>query len=33
MRPIAEQITQAFAIPDQVLAAPIAFDALPTRHG
>ena len=31
MRPIAEQITQAFAIPDQVLAAPIAFEALPTR--
>ena len=33
MRPIAEEITQAFAIPDQVLAAPIAFDALPTKHG
>jgi acyl-CoA oxidase len=33
MRPIAEQITQAFAIPDQVLAAPIAFDALPTKDG
>lgn len=33
MRPIAEEITQAFAIPDQVLAAPIAFDASPTKHG
>ena len=30
LRPIAEEITQAFAIPDAVLAAPIAFDPLPT---
>lgn len=30
MRPVAEQITQAFAIPDAVLAAPIAFNPLPT---
>lgn len=30
MRPIAEQITEAFAIPDEVLAAPIAFNPLPT---
>ncbi len=30
LRPIAEQITEAFAIPDAILAAPIAFDALPT---
>ncbi|MES2306692.1 MAG: acyl-CoA dehydrogenase [Gemmatimonadota bacterium] len=32
MRPVAEQITQSFAIPDAVLAAPIAFDPLPTAH-
>lgn len=32
MRPVAEQITQAFAIPDAVLAAPIAFDPLPTAN-
>ncbi|MES2124777.1 MAG: acyl-CoA dehydrogenase [Gemmatimonadota bacterium] len=30
MRPVAEEITQAFAIPDALLAAPIAFDPLPT---
>ena len=30
LRPVAEEITQAFAIPDAVLAAPIAFDPLPT---
>ncbi len=30
MRPIAEEITTAFGIPDAVLAAPIAFDPLPT---
>lgn len=32
LRPVAEQITQAFAIPDAVLAAPIAFDPLPTAN-
>lgn len=32
MRPVAEQITNAFAIPDAVLAAPIAFDPLPTAN-
>lgn len=32
MRPVAEQITYAFAIPDAVLAAPIAFDPLPTAN-
>lgn len=32
MRPVAEQITSAFAIPDAVLAAPIAFDPLPTAN-
>lgn len=31
LRPIAEEVTQAFGIPDAVLAAPIAFDPLPTR--
>lgn len=30
LRPVAEDITDAFAIPDAVLAAPIAFDPLPT---
>ncbi len=30
LRPIAEEITTAFAIPDRVLAAPIAFDPLPS---
>ncbi len=30
LRPVAEEITHAFAIPDSVLAAPIAFDPLPT---
>jgi acyl-CoA oxidase len=30
LRPVAEEITHAFAIPDTVLAAPIAFDPLPT---
>lgn len=30
LRPIAEAITEAFAIPDAVLAAPIAFDPLPS---
>ena len=30
LRPVAEEITQAFAIPDAVLSAPIAFDPLPT---
>jgi acyl-CoA oxidase len=30
LRPVAEEITTAFAIPDSVLAAPIAFDPLPT---
>ena len=33
LRPVAEEITQAFAIPDAVLAAPIAFDPLPTAGG
>ncbi|MEO5824397.1 MAG: acyl-CoA dehydrogenase [Gemmatimonadales bacterium] len=32
LRPIAEQVTDAFAIPDALLAAPIAFDALPTAN-
>jgi acyl-CoA oxidase len=31
LRPVAEEITHAFAIPDAVLAAPIAFDPLPTE--
>ena len=30
MRPVAEEITRGFAIPDALLAAPIAFDPLPT---
>ena len=30
LRPVAEEITTAFAIPDAVLSAPIAFDPLPT---
>jgi acyl-CoA oxidase len=30
LRPVAEEITGAFAIPDAVLSAPIAFDPLPT---
>lgn len=30
LRPIAEEVTDAFAIPDALLAAPIAFDPLPT---
>jgi len=33
LRPVAEEITAAFAIPDAVLAAPIAFDPLPTAEG
>jgi acyl-CoA oxidase len=32
LRPIAEAVTAGFGIPDAVLAAPIAFDALPTRE-
>jgi acyl-CoA oxidase len=32
LRPIAEQVTEAFGIPDEVLAAPIAFDPLPTSE-
>ncbi|HEY4321598.1 MAG TPA: acyl-CoA dehydrogenase family protein [Gemmatimonadales bacterium] len=32
LRPVAEQITEAFGIPDAVLAAPIAFDPLPTAR-
>jgi acyl-CoA oxidase len=31
LRPIAERVTEGFGIPDAVLAAPIAFDPLPTR--
>ncbi|MCA9768880.1 MAG: acyl-CoA oxidase, partial [Gemmatimonadetes bacterium] len=30
LRPIAETVTEGFGIPDAVLAAPIAFDPLPT---
>ncbi len=30
LRPIAEQVTEAFAIPNPLLAAPIAFSGLPT---
>ena len=29
---LAEQVTEAFGIPDELLAAPIAFDALPTAN-
>ncbi len=32
LRPVAEEITLAFAIPDAVLAAPIAFNPLPTAN-
>lgn len=32
LRPVAEQVTEAFGIPDELLAAPIAFDALPTAR-
>ena len=31
LRPIAEEVTTAFAIPDALLAAPIAFSGLPTE--